>query len=787
MGRLELWVRSEWRLGWRALCGLALLIAIGGGVTLAAVAGARRADSAFDRFLGETFGSLAVSVTGTQSDITDFDNTWDLAPELAQIAGVHGVTPTSWMAVAFDVDGTSGEFFAVATGPGSGAHPPPGAHFVQGRAADSADEVTLNEAAMLAVGKKVGDNILLRSYATDQAAEFIDGANDPDRGPRVAARIVGVYRSAEDVSDNSEPAILLSSEFHATYADRIAHCDCALWIGANTSDLDRIAGELTARFGDKPLVVERVRDQLLPRVERTVGLEVGALQVAAVVAAVATGLVVTQSLSRHATGRKDTAALIALGATRPQIIRAWILVMSPAAVMGSLGAAAVAILWSPVFPRGLARRAEVDSGVHADAIVLVVGVLALIVAVVLATTLAARRATRSLSAHDTTRSDPVWLTRRLTPSASLGASFALNPSRTRNRSVAMSAIASLALAIGAWIAVGLIEHSIADVLVTPSAFAADWDMQLAVQPEDPDELIAMVMSDASVEAFAVQYVADGNQWELSGDSGSDLVGPVAFDSLIGSMGPIIEQGRLPLTSDEVTLGPATATAVGARVGDEVAIESGVTGVHTFRVSGIGRLTDGDDTDTAFVPTSDGLRRLDGNDDLSANGGFVRLVAPTVDSVERMEALGFRPTVPPSRVASLDQIGSVPRMLATALVALGLGGTIHSLLVAGSRRRSEIAVAKALGFTRRQAASAIRWQGVVSCAIAVLVGVPAGLLFGRVVWKQVATGVGAVDLVSIPWKVMLVTALTALAAVVVVASLVGHRVARVSTATALRSE
>ena len=50
MGGLGLWVRSEWRSGWRALLGLALLIALGGGVTLAALAGARRADTAIDRF-----------------------------------------------------------------------------------------------------------------------------------------------------------------------------------------------------------------------------------------------------------------------------------------------------------------------------------------------------------------------------------------------------------------------------------------------------------------------------------------------------------------------------------------------------------------------------------------------------------------------------------------------------------------------------------------------------------------------------------------------------------------
>ena len=117
--------------------------------------------------------------------------------------------------------------------------------------------------------------------------------------------------------------------------------------------------------------------------------------------------------------------------------------------------------------------------------------------------------------------------------------------------------------------------------------------------------------------------------------------------------------------------------------------------------------------------------------------------------------GSLPTTPPSRIANLGQIGSVPRLLAIALAMLGLGGATHGLLVASTRRRADIAVARALGFTPRQAASSIRWQGAVITAIAVAVGVPLGVIVGRLVWKQVAAGVGAVDLVSIPLPMILI--------------------------------
>ena len=161
--------------------------------------------------------------------------------------------------------------------------------------------------------------------------------------------------------------------------------------------------------------------------------------------------------------------------------------------------------------------------------------------------------------------------------------------------------------------------------------------------------------------------------------------------------------------------------------------------------------------------------------------------PTTERAERLEALGFTAAQPPSRVANLDQIGTVPRLLAVALAALGLGGVIHGLLVARTRRRSDLAVREPSVFAPRQVAATVRWQGFVITVIASVVGVPLGLFVGRVVWKQVASGVGAVDLVSIPWIVMIVSPVVALGAVTVASSIIGHRAARLRPAAVLRSE
>ncbi len=103
---LGLWIRSEWRRGWRPLLGLSLLIALGGGVTLAALGGARRADTAFDRFLDRVSSPVDVSAVGNDFSFDAVNVAWgDLSESIARITGVRGVTPVSWMGVAYEIDG----------------------------------------------------------------------------------------------------------------------------------------------------------------------------------------------------------------------------------------------------------------------------------------------------------------------------------------------------------------------------------------------------------------------------------------------------------------------------------------------------------------------------------------------------------------------------------------------------------------------------------------------------------------------------------------------------------
>ena len=71
---------------------------------------------------------------------------------------------------------------------------------------------------------------------------------------------------------------------------------------------------------------------------------------------------------------------------------------------------------------------------------------------------------------------------------------------------------------------------------------------------------------------------------------------------------------------------------------------------------------------------------------------------------------------------------------------------------------DLAVARALGFTPRQVAAAVRWQGLVSAAAGAEVGLVAGVIAGRVVWTNLADDIGAVVAVRVPvWTIPAVVA------------------------------
>ena len=84
--------------------------------------------------------------------------------------------------------------------------------------------------------------------------------------------------------------------------------------------------------------------------------------------------------------------------------------------------------------------------------------------------------------------------------------------------------------------------------------------------------------------------------------------------------------------------------------------------------------------------------------------------------------------------------------------------------------------RSLGFTRRQVRSAVRWQAGTLTAAALCLGVPAGILCGRIAWRAFAGQLGILPVPVVPLAALAVLVPAALALVVAVAAVPGESAA-----------
>jgi len=94
--------------------------------------------------------------------------------------------------------------------------------------------------------------------------------------------------------------------------------------------------------------------------------------------------------------------------------------------------------------------------------------------------------------------------------------------------------------------------------------------------------------------------------------------------------------------------------------------------------------------------------------------------------------------------------NVPLVLASLFTLAALATLIHVLITSVRRRRKDLAILRTLGFKKRQVASAVAWQSVVLAVVALVIGIPAGVLLGRLGWSLFATNLGVVSVPVIAW-------------------------------------
>jgi ABC-type antimicrobial peptide transport system permease subunit len=139
------------------------------------------------------------------------------------------------------------------------------------------------------------------------------------------------------------------------------------------------------------------------------------------------------------------------------------------------------------------------------------------------------------------------------------------------------------------------------------------------------------------------------------------------------------------------------------------------------------------------------------------------------------------------VVSLGELQRLPLALGVFFAILASATVAHALVTTVRRRRQELAILRSIGFTRRQSRIAIAWQATLIAAAGVIVGVPVGIVTGRLIWRWLADNF---PVVYAP-PLALVAVLVALPAAVAVANLLAagpaRAAARIRPAEALRTE
>lgn len=769
LGPARLLAAADLRRRWASILAVGLLASLIGGVVLSAVAGARRTSSAFDRLLQETrYWDVRVDAFSADSDLVD-----DVIA-LPQVERGWGAE------LVVGHFGETVQFLAVTVGPerDAGIYRPV---VVEGRAArpDAPEEVVIGERMSAELGLGVGTRFRFEALSPEQFQAFGEFEFTSFDGPRVDLHVVGVVREPTGALGDG-PVALGTPALRELLDGRAGGARSALVqlrhdpaaAAAFTAAVEDLAGTADPAQRFVPVTLETTAE-LRQGVDDTTRVLTNGLLVFAGLAGAAGLLVLFQVLVRNlapvaANGDVHTA----LGMTRGQRVAAMVIPRIAAATVAALTAAVLAVAASPLTPFGAARRLEPRPGPAVDAVVLAVGVPAVFLCVVALTALAGARLTRTATAGAQAIEPRIpALAASLSrvggpPPAVVGVRMALEPGAGRRAVPVRSSLVGAVVGIAGVVTCLGFAASLDRLLDTPGRYGKGVHATVELADDVEGGAVASLEGDPDIEALAL---ATSAPIEFEGRATSAY----GFDVRRGTIGFTLLSGRAAAGPDEAVVGPELLESVGAEVGDRVDVSDGRGGSRAVQVvgTGLGWGYDSDTYRTGVAMTPEGLERSRISETYSV--AYLRY-RPGIDVEERVQALALRyetsTPIPPPEVDNLGQIGRLPELLGLFLAVLAASAVTHALVVTVSRRRHDLAVLRSLGFTAGQTSRALLCMAATTAGVAVVVGVPCGLLAARAVWSQVAGGVDVATDLAVPWAalVALVPLTLALAAVVAAA-------------------
>jgi len=690
------------------------------------------------------------------------------------------------------------------------------ARVVAGRAADpdAADEIMIGEGLAAQARLGVGDHLDATSFTPAQITLTYQNKDPgPPAGPPIRLRIVGEYRRPLDLGDlaASGGVVVETPAFDRAYRGRIALFATVLRVRTRhgAADVPLVAAAARRVFGEHFSGIRDVRAEAHGG-QDAINVLALALWVFAGVAAVAGAVAIAIVLSRDVAQTEfDQPTLVALGFTRRQCIATLGLRVLLVVVGGAIVATVVSIAASPLFPIGIARRAEPSPGLHVDWPVLGVGIVSLVVFVALVGFVAALRVSRTAPVSSRSRRNGRSLAESvaklgLRPAASSGVRMALAPGHGATAVPVRSAFLGSAFGVVGLTAVLVFASSLGHLDASPRLYGWTWDFK---GPGDSFTTGCSSTANPVGDVPGVDAVAAVCYQTGLAVDGRPTTG-WSFTPIRGSIEPEIVKGRAPSGPTDVALGAATMNALGKKIGDRVQAR-GPKATKEYVI--VGQVVLPPIEDGEIQPLADGAAFTgEGFAPITDPYNHTRYVigkfAPGVDHAaaeRRVDALpafnarsqaqslvsehGVSGPTPPPEVERLRGIGWFPPLLAVLIAVLALVAVGHALVTTARRRRSELAMLKTFGFERRQVRATIAWQATTLAVFGIVVGVPVGVVVGHEVWGGVAGSLGIASSVAVPALALVLTVLGTIGLVNLVASVPARTAARTWPARALAAE
>jgi putative ABC transport system permease protein len=372
-----------------------------------------------------------------------------------------------------------------------------------------------------------------------------------------------------------------------------------------------------------------------------------------------------------------------------------------------------------------------------------------------------------------------------------------------------SVVVGAALAVAVVAATITFGASLHRLVSRPALYGWNWDRELVTpgggQYISIKKAAPLLRGDPDVEAWSGYYFdtlrIDGQTVPILGTESDAAVSP-----------PLLSGHRVE-ARDQIVLGELTLAELGKHVGDTVNVSYGQSTSRRVRIVGtatmpaVGPPTElhlsvgtGAVADFRFIP-ADVLNGQGRPGLFSPNAIFVRF-RPGVDgsvATARLRSIGRAAATKdsgglqvvgvqrPAEIVNYRAMGSTPMLLAAGIA---LGATIGlglALIASVRRRRPTLAVFKALGFTRRQVASSVSWQSNTVVVGGAIVGLPLGIMVGRIAWISFAHQLHVFPRVTVPAAGVGVLVVGALVLATALSIIPARIAARTPTAELLRVE